>query len=91
LYEALGFQQGLPVGQVEPESVKLQIAHSLPEHVVHEWSVLPFLVREGGLFLATAKLPSPEATESLRAFTALEIRFHLVTPAKFENLKASLL
>jgi hypothetical protein len=30
-------------------------------------------------------------TASLKSFTALEIRLHLVTPTEFENLTASLL
>lgn len=91
LYKALSFQQGLPVGRVEPETVPWHIAHALPEHVVRKWGVLPFRVGEGSLFLASATLPTPEMNASLRSFTALEIRFHLVTPAKFENLSASLL
>jgi bacteriophage N4 adsorption protein B len=91
LYEALSFQQGLPIGHVEAEHVPRHISRALPEHVVREWGVLPFRVGEGSLFLASAKLPTPEMNEALRSFTALEIRFHLVTPTKFENLTASLL
>jgi adsorption protein B len=91
LCQALSFQQGLPMGEFEPESVPSRIAHALPELVVREWSVLPFRVAEGSLFLASARLPTPAMTASLRSFTALEIRFHLVTSSKFENLKASLL
>jgi hypothetical protein len=30
-------------------------------------------------------------TQALRAFTSLEIRFHLVTPAEFERLSNALL
>jgi adsorption protein B len=91
LYEALSFQQGLPLGQIEAEGVPRHISRALPEHVVREWGVLPFRVAEGSLFLASAKLPTPEMNSTLRSFTALEIKFHLVTPAKFENLTASLL
>jgi adsorption protein B len=91
LYEALSFQQGLPIGRVEPENVPPYVAHALPEHVVREWSLLPFRVGEGSIFLASSKLPTPAMTASLRAFTSLEIKFHLVTPTKFENLIAALL
>ena len=59
LYQALSFQQGLPIGRVEPRSVPIHVAHALPEHVVREWGVLPFRVAEGGLFVASAKLPTP--------------------------------
>lgn len=91
LYEALSLQQGLPVGRVEPRNVLKHVAHALPEHVVREWGVLPFKVGEGSLFVASAKLPTREMNASLRCFTALEIRFHLVTPTQFENLTTALL
>jgi hypothetical protein len=91
LYEALSFQQGLPIGNFDVQNVPKQVAHALPEHVVREWGVLPFRIGEGSLFVASAKLPTPGISASLRSFTALEIRFHLVTPAKFEMLAAALL
>jgi bacteriophage N4 adsorption protein B len=91
LYDALSLQQGLPIGRVEPSMVPVQVARALPEQVIREWGVLPFRVGEGSLFVASAKLPTREMNASLRAFTALEIRFHLVTPTKFENLTAALL
>ncbi|HEV1284015.1 MAG TPA: glycosyl transferase family protein [Bryobacteraceae bacterium] len=91
LYQALSFQQGLPIGRVEPQTVPIHVAHVLPEHVVREWGVLPFRVAEGALFVASAKLPTPEMNASLRSFTALEIRLHLVTPTEFENLASALL
>ena len=91
LYQALSLQQGLPIGRFEAQSVPRHVARALPEHVVREWGVLPFRVREGSLFVASAKLPTPEMNASLRSFTALEIRFHLVTPTEFENLTATLL
>jgi hypothetical protein len=71
--------------------VPIHVAHALPEHVVREWGVLPFRVAEGGLFIASAKLPTPEMSTALRSFTALEIRLHLVTPTEFENLASALL
>jgi hypothetical protein len=43
------------------------------------------------MFVASAKLPTPQMNASLRSFTALEIRFHLVTPTEFENLTTALL
>jgi adsorption protein B len=91
LYEALSFQQGLPIAQVEIEAVPKHVAHALPERVAREWSVLPFRVGEGSLFLASSKLPTVAMTAALRAFTALEMKFHLVTPTNFENLAAALL
>jgi adsorption protein B len=91
LYEALSLQQGLPIGHVEAVDVPRPVAHVLPEHVVRQCGVLPFRVEQGSLFLASAKLPTEEMSTTVRRFTGLEIRFHLVTPTKFENLTATLL
>jgi adsorption protein B len=91
VYQALGFQQGLPVGAIDTQHVWKHVAHALPEHAVREWGVLPFRVKDGGLFVASAKLPTQEMGEALRPFTALEIRFHLVTPTEFESLAEALL
>lgn len=91
VYEALSLQQGLPIGQVDVQTVAREVAHALPEKVARDFQVLPFRVAEGSLFLASANVPTAEMTTSLRAFTALEIRFHLVTPKDFRNLTAALL
>src|SRR5579863_301296 len=91
LYEALSLQQGLPVAQVEPAEVPVGVARALPERVVREWKVLPFRVAEGNLYLAGPEIPTPETTRALRPFTSLELRFHLVTPARFEALTVALL
>ena len=91
LYEALSLQQGLPVANPNAHDVPRQIARALPEHVAQRWRVLPFQVSEGRLFVAGPEAPAAEMTESLREFTSLEVRFHLVTPAKFEELTKALL
>ena len=91
LYQALGMQQGLPLGDPDPCEVPPAIARAIPEHAVRQWRVLPFRVAEGNLLLATPQLPSDEMNAALRQFTALEMRFHLVTPRKFESLRNALL
>jgi len=91
LYQALSFQQGLPLVQIEPETVPWPVAHALPEHAVRQWQVLPFRVAEQNLFVASPEAPGPEMTRALKAFTSLEIRFHLVTPAEFERLSKALI
>jgi len=91
LYEALSLQQGLPVAHVDPLEVPLAVARALPEKVARAWGVLPFKVAEGNLYMASPRLPSHEMTSALRPFTALEIKFHLITPLEFENLSAALL
>ncbi len=91
LYQALSFQQGLPIAQVEPDAVPWPVAHALPEHAIRQWQVLPFRVAEQNLFVASPEAPGTATLTALRAFTSLEIRFHLVTPAEFERLSKALL
>ncbi len=91
VYQALSFQQSLPLASVEPSAVPLEIAHALPARVVKRWKVQPFRVEEGNLFLAGPEIPTAEMNRSLRSFTALQPRFHLVTPASFESLSKALL
>ena len=91
VYQALGFQQSLPIASVEPSAVPAEIAHALPARVVKRWKVQPFRVEEGNLFLAGPEIPTPEMNRSLRSFTALQLRFHLLTPASFETLSKALL
>jgi adsorption protein B len=91
LCDALSLQQGLPIARVRSSEVPAAIAHALPEKVVRDWKVLPFRVAEGHLLVASPEFPTAEAALALRAFTALELRFHLVTPAEFESLLDALL
>ncbi len=49
------------------------------------WRVLPFRVTEGRLHAGGSRAAdSLQMTAALRAFTALEIRFHLVTPSEYK-------
>jgi hypothetical protein len=91
LYKALALQQGLPVADVEPTSVPRGVARCLPEHVIRKWRLVPFQVAERNLFVASPEAPTSKQTAELRAFTGLEIRFHLVTPSKFDELAETLL
>ena len=91
IYEGLSFQQGLPRARIEIDAIDLGIARALPEHAAREWKVLPFQVAEGSLFLAGPEIPDTEINEALKSFTALELRFHLVTPSEFSELADALL
>jgi len=91
LYQALSLQQGLPLSAPRPGEIRLEVARALPEHVSRRWRVLPFRVAGGGLDLATPEIPSPEMAAALGEFTSLQIRFHLMPPAKFEELARALL
>lgn len=86
LYEGLSLQQSLPTGDLALDSVDAPVARLLPRRLIREWRVLPFLIDSGNLFLASPELPTDEMTQAVRRFTSLSLRFHLVTPANFENL-----
>ncbi len=89
LYEALSLQQALPIA--EAHDVSPRVARALPERAVRDWRVLPFRVASGELFLATPEIPSSRMNSALREFTSLEMRFHLITPSRFDRLSKSLL
>jgi bacteriophage N4 adsorption protein B len=91
VYEALSLQQGLPLSSPDPREIPRRVAHAIPEQLARQWKVLPFRVAEGNLDLASPDLPSVELAAALRSFTALEIRFHLVTPRNFATLAEALL
>jgi len=91
VYEALSLQQGLPFTSVAPQEVRREVARAIPEHVLRHWNVLPFRIAEGQLHVAGPDPPALEMNTALRPFTALEVSFHLVTPASFERLVNALL
>ena len=91
LYEALSLQQSLPAGRIEPFAINRNIARSLPRHVMRGWQVVPIRVSCGNLFLASPEIPNDELSRTLRGFTRLILRFHLVTPANFDELTRELL
>jgi adsorption protein B len=91
LYEALSLQQSLPAGRLEPLDINTNIARALPKHVVRDWRVLPFRIAAGSMFLASPEIPTDELSRTVGRFTRLALRFHLVTPANFQELADSLL
>jgi adsorption protein B len=91
IYESLSLQQGLPLATVDPTTIPSAVAHMLPHRLAAEWKVLPFRVEQGALLLAGPEIPTPSATAALEDFTSLELRFHLITPAKFAELAEALL
>jgi len=91
LYEVLSLQQGLPLAHLFPDDVERTSMRVLPSAVARNWRLLPFRIAQGSLFVAGPDLPSPEMNAALRTFTALEIRFHLVTPTEYNSLTRALL
>jgi adsorption protein B len=91
LYAALSQQQSLPLDKLDPRQISPLIARSLPRDIVRTWKVLPYRIASGSMFLATPELPTDELNRTLRGFTQLDLRFHLVTPANFDQLTKVLL
>ncbi len=91
LYAAMSVVSKVPLAQVEPWRVRRRVARSLPLHVVNRWRVLPFRVSGGHLFVAATEAPAIEIVHQLEKFTRLPLRFHLVTPSNFEQLRKELL
>lgn len=91
VYEALSLQQGLPLADPDEEEIAPGVARAVPARIARDLRVLPFRVAEGSLHLATPDLPTLEMTAELHRFTSLELRFHLVTPARFRQLERALL
>jgi len=86
LYTALSLQNNLPLGKPEPEEVSKPITRSLPAAIARKWKVLPFRIAAGELYVAGSELPDEAMHTELRRFSSLEIRFHLVTPADYDEL-----
>ena len=71
---------------VEPVEVQPQITRSLPKRLMQEWTVLPFRVAAGSLWLASPNLPTPAMQEALQQHTRLSLQFRWVTPSNFRML-----
>ncbi len=91
LYQALSLQAQLPQTQVQSRDVPRHVARSLPHRVIREMRVLPFRVEDGKLLLATPAVPEGTTTGTIRKYTKLEVRFHLMLPEQYEKLVRDLL
>jgi len=91
LYEALSLQQNLPLGTPDRATISRRVTRSLPARIAKKWKVLPYKIAAGHLFVAGPELPTEEMSAELRRFCSLELRFHLVTPAEFDELAAEYL
>lgn len=91
LYEALSLQQSLPAGRLDPWVVNTNVARALPKQVIRDWQVLPFRIAAGSMHLASPEIPTDEMSRTLRSYTRLSLRFHLVTPRNFGELTDTVL
>lgn len=91
LYAAMSVMARAPLTSIEPWRVRKRVARSLPVQIVDRWSVLPFRVSGGHLFVASTAVLDSDVLQQLARFTKLTLRLHLVTPTNFERLRRELL
>jgi hypothetical protein len=85
--DALCLQQSLPRARLSPDEISPRTRRTIPQEAARSWRVVPFRVEDGTLHIASAAIPTDEMISSLRLFTQLEIRFHLISPREFEELQ----
>lgn len=91
LYEALSLQIGVPHTWIDPLTVRLATARSMPARVVRDCGLIPFKVEDGRVYLASSEVPTPDVERAVRGMSSLTPRFWLVTPSNFALLVESLL
>jgi hypothetical protein len=85
LYEAISLEHDLPLGK--PEEIQAEATRTFPADLSRRWKVLPFRIVAGSLHVAGPEPPTEKMHEELRTFSSMEIRFQLVTPTMFEELR----
>lgn len=91
LYRGLSIQQNVPFEPLDSGRVPVWIARALPGAFARQWSVLPFRIAQGRMYVAGPELPTDDMERQLRTFTRLQVRFQFVTPSNFEQLAGALL
>jgi adsorption protein B len=91
LYQGLGMQQNVAFEPLESGRIPVWVARALPGAFSRKWSVLPFRIAEGRIYIAGPELPDDEMRRQLRTFTRLEMRFQYITPGNFAQLADDLL
>ncbi len=75
---------------IDAAAVPIRVARALPAHPATQWKILPFRIESGCLDVASPELPVDAMETALRGHTALEVRFHLITPMRFRELQERL-
>jgi bacteriophage N4 adsorption protein B len=87
LCRAMSLQAGVPAGRVDPRRVNPRVLRTLPVHFEKRFSVLPFNIQSGRLYIAGPTVPPSSLFEELKSFTSLQVEFQLVTRENYEELK----
>jgi bacteriophage N4 adsorption protein B len=84
--EAISLRESLPLAKILSGDLEPRVSRLLPGRVIQELRVLPFRLEEGTLHVVAAGTPDGKLHDDLRRFTALAIRFHVITPTEFAAL-----
>ena len=91
LAEAISLRESLPLAHLAGSEIEPRISRLLPAKVIQGLRVLPFRVECGTVHIAATGAPGVEMHDTLRRFTALEIRFHMITESEFTALAEQVL
>jgi bacteriophage N4 adsorption protein B len=91
LAEAVSLRESLPMARIVASDLEPRVSRLLPARVILERRVLPFRLERGTLHLASSDAPDDNVHEHLRRFTALELRFHVITRTEFNELAGEVL
>lgn len=87
LCRALSLHAGIPYARIEVSKVKPGVARSFPAHLEKRLGVVAVAILSGRLIVAGQRVPSMEALEELKRFTALPVEFQLVTQRTYAELR----
>jgi adsorption protein B len=91
LYQVLSAQKNLPLEQLDPQETGRHMARHLPARLVEQWKIIPFRIDSGHLLIAGTEPLTENARRDVQGHTRLKIRYSLITPSNFEQLRKALI
>jgi adsorption protein B len=86
LYRALSERHGVPFERLDPREAPLWVVRALPAAQARKWSLAPFRVSAGALYVAGPEIPTDEMRREIQRSTGLEMRFHFITPSNLRQV-----
>ncbi len=87
LCQAMSLHSGLPFAYIDVSQVNVRVLRSLPVHIQNRFSVVPFRVLGGRLWVAATRAPSATVLEQLTKYASVPIDFQLITRGNYEELR----
>ena len=86
LCAAISVQSGVPFTRVDVRRINRYVARTLPRSMQERFSIVPFGLDSGRLFVAGVQTPRSEMYREIRQITPLPVEFHLVTQTNYKEL-----